>query len=148
MRTTFSPTSMYHLPQTIPYVKASNHEIQPTKYVLPLSIQIMKGKNVKSSFHTSCIVVGVFGAMKTVFDDTYLGPVEVDIGTPLIHQVNNVPLQLGNIKQYIATPIFTRPMAFIGKICIHSNHTIQEFRKSQELNKYFKKENIAIDIND
>jgi hypothetical protein len=38
MRITFSPTSMYHLPQTIPYVKASNHEIQPTKYVLPLSI--------------------------------------------------------------------------------------------------------------
>jgi hypothetical protein len=86
--------------------------------------------------------------MQKVYKDTYLGPIEEHHNTPIIYDKKDIPLEITNIKEYLVTPINSKQSVFLGKIYIHTNHTLQDFQASDILTDYLKQENMIIEIND
>jgi hypothetical protein len=147
-KATFEPASQRYLPKTVWVDPKQTEEEQPTSMVLAVSIRMNKPKYSKTPFRLSRILVGVLGAMKKVYKDTYLGPIEQDTTAETIVNLNNTPLEIGRIKQYLATPVHPKQGVFTGKIYLHTNHTLQEYRQNEDLVDYLRSESIIIDIND
>jgi hypothetical protein len=148
-KATLSIYSPNYLPQNIPPVpQKKNTIISQTHVVLALSIRVTRSKQSRSSFRHSRIVAGVLGAMKLAFEDTYLGTIEQEFNAKIIHHVNDMPLEIGNLKQYLSTPVSSKPGKFLGKIYVHCNHTIQEYCQNHAYSDYLAKENIQVDINE
>jgi hypothetical protein len=126
-RATFDLYSHTLLPMFIPkYNTNKEKRIIKTSKVLALSITILN-KNNKYSFRSSRILASVVSAMQNVFEDTYISPIEQDPSTPIIYNVNDIPTESGNIKDYIATPIYGKKEIFMGKIYILTNHPINDY---------------------
>jgi hypothetical protein len=107
-----------------------------------------KDQNNSLASHPPQIGAAILNAMQHVHPDTYIGPLENEMEEQMIYQVDDIPLQEGATKLYLATPINTKQKTFVGKIYMHTNHTFQEYQQNPILTEYMKKENIILDIND
>jgi hypothetical protein len=140
--------SNIYLPRYLPNVVNNTDTIRHTTIVLPLSIKVLPNKDRRAKFRQSRIIYAVLGAMQKVFKETYLGPIEDDPTITLINNLDEIPLEMNNIKEYLATPIQPKQSLFLGKIYIHTNHYLQEYQANEIFTDYLRKENIIIEIND
>jgi hypothetical protein len=117
-KSTTEPTSLKYLPRTILKTTAKNQTECPTKLILAISIKMISNKQSNSTFKPSRVLAGVLGCMQHAFKDTYLGPIENDMHdeSKLINDIDDIPTEEGAIKQYLATPVYTKPNMFIGKV--------------------------------
>jgi hypothetical protein len=148
LKATTDFVSYRYLPKILIDEHFAQYEIQPTSLVIPLSIKVSHNKNPKFHFRNSRIVYAILGAMQKAFPDTYLGPLTQDPKLEIIYNIKDIPLEIGNIKDYLATPINQKQGLFIGKVYIHCNHPLHEYRKNGQFLEYLKQENINLDIND
>jgi hypothetical protein len=119
-----------------------------TKYVIPLSIRMKTKKNSRATIRPSRVVVAILNSMKKVFPETNIGPLIDNQNLPNINNATEVPTSDNKLKHYLATPINGTNNMFFGKIHIHSNHTIKEYKQNNEFTQYLKNEGIIVDIND
>jgi hypothetical protein len=111
---TFETTSHKYLPKTICYLNDKDHKTKETTMVLALSIRVRSTqKQANVQFLHSRIVTGVLSAMNFFYKDTYLSPLEEDLSSPVIYKLKDTPLEIGNIKQYLALPIQSRQGRFL-----------------------------------
>jgi hypothetical protein len=66
----------------------------------------------------------------------------------IISDMKDIPVEEGEINQYLATPLHTRPNMFMGKVFMHTNNQLQEYRNNGTYLEYLKQESIILDIND
>jgi hypothetical protein len=66
----------------------------------------------------------------------------------MLYSAKQVPLNEAKLKTYLATPMVVKNGIFFAKIYVHSNHSLQEYKRHTEFTQYLKAENIIMDIND
>jgi hypothetical protein len=147
-RATTEYFSHVYLPRYVPNIAPTKDAIRHTSVVLPLSIKILPSKERRAKFRQSRILYAVLGAMQKVYKETYLGPIDDDPTLELINNVDNIPLEVTNIKDYLALPVQPKQNLFLGKIFIHTNHYLQDYQANELFTDYLRKENIIIEIND
>jgi hypothetical protein len=142
--------SQKYLPRNIIQLTdpVNNDEETKTKYVIPLSIRLKTKKNSRATIRSSRVIVAVLNSMKKVFSETNIGPLVENQGFNHIRNANEVPTSDNKLKNYLATPINGTNNMFFGKIHLHSNHTLQEYKQNNEFTQYLKNEGIILDIND
>jgi hypothetical protein len=140
--------SHIYLPRYIPQTLSTAEPINATSIVLPLSIKVLPSKDHRGKFKQSRILYAVLSIMQKVYKDTYLGPIVEEPTSKIIYNKKDVPLEITNLKEYMATPVHSKQSVFLGKIHIHTNHTLLEYQASDVFTEYLKKENIIIEIND
>jgi hypothetical protein len=149
-KATTEQVSFNYLPRTLINTKKTGHQMKSTNMVLPLMVKLIGDKNTTSKFKASRILAAVLSSMQHVYPDTYIGPIESDMNDSgkMIDDINDIPYEEGGLKQYMATPIHSKPNVFLGKVFLHTNHALQEYRNNGTFTEYLREENIVIDIND
>jgi hypothetical protein len=144
-----------YLPQYVPHTNpskdqtcsSSNKTVSTTSLILPISIKILpKKEHHKKRFQQSRIVYSGLSIMQKALKDTYLGTIEEDPSVKIIYNKKDIPLEITNIKDCLATPVNTKQNIFLCKIFIHSNHTLQEYQACKVFTEYLTQENIIIEI--
>jgi hypothetical protein len=149
IRATHETTSIRFLPKSIPDKSIDDKTpLKETKFVIALYIKMGAPKNSKATFKKSRILASVLKSLQNVYPDTYIGPSVDDKVIKNINHPKDIPLEDGTISQYLQTPVNPKSGPFIGKVFIHCNHTLQEYKINNELQSYLQQEQIILEVNE
>jgi NAD-dependent DNA ligase len=102
---TFEINSKKYYPKFLCLQHHKDQPIEPSRYVLALSIKAIGNKQIKSVFNSFQVLLDVLCAMKYIYHNIYLGPTEQEATAAIIHYLADIPTESGNIKQCLETSI-------------------------------------------
>jgi hypothetical protein len=106
-KSTFETNSYKYLPEYLLPLNNAVHTPHTTKMVLPISLKIMvkKHNDNNPTFKPARVVAAILNAMQQAYSDTYLGPLENGMEEAMIYCMDNIPIDKGLLKLYLATPV-------------------------------------------
>jgi hypothetical protein len=137
------------IPRRLPMEKLGTDQLKPanTIHVLPLLIKITKSKKDPRTINKSRVLVAILQAMQNVYSDTYMIPKigKEDKEHPNIYNINMVSTSDAIISDYFEYPEIVPNGSFTGRIELHTNHPLSDYKLNSGFSKYLAQEKIVLE---
>jgi hypothetical protein len=83
--------------------------------------------------------------MQNVHSDTYMHPLKEDLEHPVILNINMISSQESIISDYFEYPELIPNGSFTGRIQVHTNHPLTDYKSDAKFTKYLAQEKIILE---
>jgi hypothetical protein len=144
---TYEEVSEKYLPLNLPLFESEIYVDTPTKYIIPITINIRQPRNTQCCILSARLLVAMLKVLQIAYHDTYIGPLNPESTIEKLSHHKQVPMDNVGIRQYIMKPVMMQNNIHSTKIVIHANHELKDFLMDPTFRKYTKMEQITITRN-